>query len=120
MGLLQFVTQAIEFLDEGTPESVDRFLDLVLAGRVKYDDEDVQHRVLINAVQEAVHPTMNDVQITGDFDSLIGFTKTLPLKGPLSVYAVPDFDKTLKKSVHITLPVEIRGVSATEYATNTL
>ena len=113
MGIGQYIDHGRNFLDEGTPNGVDKFLNLVLAGRLYRDDDEC--RVLINARQGAIVPTLDDCNITVDFDSLQSIAPNIPLKCPLSIFPVPDFKYTLKKSVHITFPIRTREVSILPY-----
>ena len=77
MGIGQYIDHGRNFLDEGTPNGVDKFLNLVLAGRLYRDDDEC--RVLINARQGAIVPTLDDCNITVDFDSLQSIAPNIPL-----------------------------------------
>ena len=48
LGIGGYIDLGREYLDEGTPHGVDKFLNLVMAGRLHQDDE--EYRVLINAL----------------------------------------------------------------------
>ena len=108
VGLPDYVDLGRAFLDEGTAEGVEKFINLVMSGRLQQSDD--IYRVLLNARQGAVIPQIEDCTITLDFDSLQAVTPDLPLTCPLSIYPVPDFKYTLKKPVHITFPIRIQEV----------
>ena len=95
-------------LEENSTEAVDKFIQLVLAGRLTVAGE--ERRVFINPRQNAVFPTKEQCTLTGDFDSLIGFSKSLPLRVPVGIYPIPDFKFTLKSTIHVTLPVPYNQV----------
>ena len=92
---------ALNLLNLGTDDSIDDFIRLMVAGRVPV--EGITHRVLVNPFQDIPDHLPRDITITGDYDSLIGFTPNLPFKFPLAVYPVPPFNFTLKKNIHLTL-----------------
>ena len=102
--------RAKDFLSSGEYDDVDSFMELMLAGRLEVEDE--PRRVMVNARQGVAHPRLPEATVTGDFDSLIGFSKNLPLRCALSVFPVPDFKLTLKKSIHLELEVTVDGVSS--------
>ena len=110
LGLEDLVTRGAEYLGEGTSAGVDKFIKLILAGRATIDHE--EHRVLVNASQgDDTMVYRDEVTLTGDFDSLIGFSKTLPLRTALSVYPVPSFKHTLTKPIHVTWQIPVHQVS---------
>ena len=102
LSLANLVDHARGFLDEGTPDAVDKFITLMVAGRLPV--EGVEHRVIVNA-PSGLRSLQDQQYMTGDFDSLIGFSKHIPLSCPLSVSPIPNFKFTLKKSIHMTLTV---------------
>ena len=95
-------------LDRGDPDSVDSFIRLMIAGRLAEEADNIQRRVILDPWLRtpAINPA--DVGIRGDFDSLIGFTPRLPFNTPLSVSPNPNFKFTLKKPIHLTLPIAVR------------
>ena len=107
LGLTDFVDYAKGFLEENTPDAVDNFINLVLAGRLSLAGE--ERRVFLNALQGAKTPSLDDVTLTGDFDSLIGLSRDLPYTTSFSIFPVPPFRDTMKADNHlvrsITLPV---------------
>ncbi|RPD52010.1 hypothetical protein L227DRAFT_568886, partial [Lentinus tigrinus ALCF2SS1-6] len=76
---------------------------LHLAGR--YSDGNNIQRVFVNPSQGMDRASRANCTLTGDFDSLIGFTRDLPLKMPLSIYPVPLFSETLTRPVHVPAPL---------------
>ena len=100
MGLQGLLTRAKPLLSSDT---VDDFVSLLLAGRLNIEDE--QHRIFVNPLRELNDVPPASIQCTGDFDSLIGFTHDLHLVKPLSVSPVPNFQHTLKKSIHVSVAV---------------
>ncbi|OJT03953.1 hypothetical protein TRAPUB_5363 [Trametes pubescens] len=85
----------------------DDFVELMLAGRLPVNGQ--EHRVFVNAAQGMEPASLPDCRLVGDFDSLIGFTTRLPITVPLSIYPVPSFKHTLKKSLHIDMEVTVNG-----------
>lgn len=108
LSLASLIDHAKAYLDEGTPEAVDHFMRLMLAGRALVNGE--TRRVFVNPLQGVSYPAEGEYQITGDFDSLIGFCFTLPLKCAMAVYPVPSFQHTLTKTIHIRLQITINQV----------
>lgn len=104
LGLGQLVDQAQLLLEEGSEESVDKFIELMHSGRLTVNG--VERRVLLNPRRGAVFPRRDDVALRGDFDSAGGFSASrIPLRCPLAVYPVPIFKETLTKSIHIALTI---------------
>ncbi|KAL7283872.1 hypothetical protein ACG7TL_001142 [Trametes sanguinea] len=103
LGLPDLLEKAKSLLDQGF---TDDFVRLMLAGRIELNDE--QRRVFVNAIQRSSPARSEDCTLTGDFDSLIGVTRSLPITVALSIYPVPSFKYTLTKDVHITIPITIR------------
>lgn len=112
-GLVDFVQRGRELMAQGHFQDV---ADYVLSGRalpqgdnddpIDIDDEgDDERRVFLNALQGVDNGSLEHCELKGDFDSLIGFSDTIPLLCPLGIYPVPDFKKTLKKPIHIDLEV---------------
>lgn len=106
VGLSEFNSLAQDMLDAG---HTDDYVKLILGGRVW--DEDKETRVFMNALQGCEPARLSNCTLTGDFDSLIGFSPRLPIAVPLSVFPVPNFKFTLKKPIHIEIPLKINGVS---------
>ena len=91
LGLNAFVQKASQMLQQ---EDIDGFISLMLAGRIVHIGR--EHRVFVNPLRGLPVPDPDDLTLAGDFDSLLGFTKQLPLRVPLSVTPVPSFKSTLK------------------------
>lgn len=108
MSLPDLVEAAGKLLEE---DKVDEFVHLMLGGRC-IDEQETEHRVFVNGLQDLEAASEDTCTLTFDFDSAILVTPRLPIRGALSVTPVPSFKYTLKKSVHITYPVTIRGVRA--------
>lgn len=100
LGIPDLVARAKAALDAGFS---DDFVALMIAGRATVDGED--HRIVASGYQNVEPARLEDCTLTGDFDSLIGFTPRLELKVPLSVYPVPSFKHTLRTSVHASIIV---------------
>ncbi|KAI9068787.1 hypothetical protein FKP32DRAFT_1671925 [Trametes sanguinea] len=100
LGIADLVARAKAALDAGFS---DDFVSLMVAGRATVDGDD--HRVFLSGYQNVQPASLEDCTLTGDFDSLIGFTPRLALRVPLSIFPVPSFKHTLKKPVHISIPV---------------
>ena len=110
LSLQQFVQRSLEFFQEleHSQTGFDNFLKFTLAGRLQEGES--QRRVLVNPRHGGTILDRSCCTLTGDFDSLIGFTDTLPLKVPLAVYPVPSFKDTLSKTIHLKLEIRQRGV----------
>lgn len=109
VGLPELNAKAAAFLREGDNDSVDRFIKLMLAGRVNHEFSD--RRVILSAWEGIPVHTAADITSTGDFDSLIGFTNNLPFTIPIGMIPIPQFDRILKKDVHVLAPYVDRDVS---------
>src|SRR6266545_319162 len=90
-------------------EDESSFVDFVLTGR--YFDDD------LNPCQASVHPLLNSVEeILGmnalrDCDSILAYTKNLPITQSLYVFPVGNAREVLRKSVHIAVHLDIDDVS---------
>ena len=82
-----------------TDGHTDDFTKLMLAGRVVEDEE--ERRVFLNALKGLPDTEQTTCKLTGDYDSLLGFTKHLNLVVPLTIWPVPSFKYTLWRSLHI-------------------
>ncbi|OSC96287.1 hypothetical protein PYCCODRAFT_1472752 [Trametes coccinea BRFM310] len=100
LGIPDLVARGKAALDAGYS---DDFVSLMVAGRAMSNDE--EHRVFVSGYQNVEPARMEDCVLTGDFDSLIGFTPRLALRVPLSIYPVPSFKHTLRNPVHVSIPV---------------
>ncbi|KAI6142091.1 hypothetical protein BKA82DRAFT_4018243 [Pisolithus tinctorius] len=73
-----------------------KFLKFALAGWDGVDLDD-QQNVTLNVLQGI--QGIQDITVTHDYDSLIGTTKTLPYRAPLTVWPAPSFRDTLTDQV---------------------
>lgn len=82
-------------------KDVYKFIRFVLAGR--YIGEGPMSRVFVNAKQ-GLHTGLPDgaVNVTRDYDSILGISKDLPYMSALAVYPLSPFKETLKKNNHMT------------------
>lgn len=87
---------------EDTEDLQNRFLHLALTGQLKSIDEPE------NSTQYTIHMEQNritediswDIQSVRDYDSLIGFTNSLPYAVPLSLHLIPQAIYQIKHSLH--------------------
>ncbi|KAI5984195.1 hypothetical protein F5J12DRAFT_787609 [Pisolithus orientalis] len=101
--LHQWVRQGLEYWDRAKEnrEQALKFLKFALAGWDGVDLDD-QWNVTLNVLQGI--QDIQDITITCDYDSLIGTTKTLPYRVPLTVWPAPSFRDTLTINNHVTAP----------------
>ena len=89
-----------------TEETQDEFLQFVLTGEAL--DENGYHQAIIN-------PTLNWVEeghplnVTRDYDTLLGICANIPVHSPITVYPVANTAKTLTSSIHISYEVPADG-----------
>lgn len=81
------------------------FVEFVLAGRCKVFDQ--YRRVVLRPDKEWYTSTAMPITLTRDYDSLFGFTRTLPFQKEIHVYAVPSFNDTLTKDNHMRKEVKV-------------
>ena len=108
LGIASLNDRARALLDVATLDSVDAFIRLMLAARVTHNLH--PHRVYLNPLQDIGLPNPADITLTGDYDSLIGFTSTLPFRCPIDVTPIPLFSRTLKTNVHVKVRYTDRAV----------
>lgn len=82
-----------------TLEDTEDFLRFVLAGRLKRDD--MTARIFINARQGVLAPPISQYQLHRDIDSLIGVTRNLPFRLPMSIFPLASFRDSLTKDNHL-------------------
>jgi hypothetical protein len=63
---------------------------------------------VVNAAQGLHPPSEDALRLTRDFDSGIGISRNLPFTCALSIYPVPSFRDTLKKSNYLRGPVTLK------------
>lgn len=87
----------------------DKFIQFVLTG--EYIDEDGHSKqAFVDPIQNVIeddHP----LNISRDYDSLLGIAEKIMVNGPISVYAVPHNTFSLKTSIHLKRTVYYDGVS---------
>ena len=100
----EFCTRAreLEKFDDGL------FADFVLTG--KYIDDE------LNDCQADVQPRRNaleegyGIKALRDYDSILGYTKDLPMTDSIFVLPVGNAREVLRRSVHISVPLDVDGV----------
>ena len=122
MSLRRFNRIAREILT-GQGDEVYEYVLAVLAGRY-YTPNNELKRIVIDPLRGLTHPTAcayddvpteDEFKISRDYDSILGFSDTLPYKVPLAIYPVPPYKETLSKAVHITVPCRSRSVCRALY-----
>lgn len=98
VSLQEFLQIADNLLYE--KQDVYKFVRFVLAGR--YIGEGPMSRVFVNAKQ-GLHTGLPDgaVNVTRDYDSILGISNDLPYMSALAVFPLPPFKETLKKNNHM-------------------
>ncbi|KZT00450.1 uncharacterized protein LAESUDRAFT_718121 [Laetiporus sulphureus 93-53] len=108
LDLLEFNAIAKRLLQSGREDAIYDFVHFVLAGRVKRDGEEC--RVFLNPRLSALIPELAEMgevamedtcQLTRDYDSVIGISRTLPYDRPLAVYPLPPFKDALTSDNHM-------------------
>ena len=79
------------------------YMKYVITGQDEVNDTTARIQVLRDALPGSWID--DNVEITRDFDSLIGWSEDLPYEIPLDVFPVPNFRNTLTKSIHLKHPV---------------
>ncbi|KAG2738365.1 hypothetical protein P692DRAFT_201731319 [Suillus brevipes Sb2] len=109
VSLTEFVSVAQHLLKQ---DELEHFLRFVLAGRLRRHD--MMARIFINARQGALAPPLSQYQLYRDIDSVIGITRNLPFKLPMSIFPLASFRDTLTKDNHIkytlSYPQNVTGV----------
>lgn len=79
-----------------------RFVEFVLGGRLIKGDG-VERRVYMDVLR-GIEPTaaLENLNVTRDYDSLIGISENLPFNVALALYPVPNFRESLKRTNHLT------------------
>ncbi|EPS92536.1 hypothetical protein FOMPIDRAFT_1020991, partial [Fomitopsis schrenkii] len=117
LGLQQFNRLAKRIL-EGDGDHVFDFTRAVLAGRY-FDEIDAQERrIYLDGLYGLTHPTVgprdvplarDQYRISRDYDSILGYSETLPYNQTIGIFPVPPLQETLSKAVHITVPCRNRS-----------
>jgi len=85
-------------------EDNDSFIRFVLTGEFLDDDEQQPKQAFIDPVQNVVEPG-HPLNISRDYDSLLGIADTILVDAPISVFSVPHPSFALKTSIHIKHPI---------------
>lgn len=100
--LSEFVEEAVPYYtasQNGNRDDELKFLKFALAGRRGLDLNN-QRSITLNPIQGLRN--IDQITASRDYDSLIGTTKTLPYRVPLTVWPIPSFRDTLKSNNHVT------------------
>jgi hypothetical protein len=98
--ITQFLTQYGQYSESENPFYAARF---ALTGRTPCNTS----YSVINTIRDKLGNMANSPPfIRRDFDSLIGFTRRLPILSALSYYPNPDLSRTLAQSIHVKYTVE--------------
>ncbi|KAG6898534.1 hypothetical protein C0993_006176 [Termitomyces sp. T159_Od127] len=81
----------------------DAFIRFVLSGEFVDEDGEVR-QAFLDPLQNLVQPVY-PLQVTRDYDSLLGIATKIMVQDNISVFAVPHPTFALKASVHVTVPV---------------
>ncbi|EKM49397.1 uncharacterized protein PHACADRAFT_106860 [Phanerochaete carnosa HHB-10118-sp] len=99
LSIQEFVDLASRTLSGGL--RIPDFVNLVLAGRELRDGGQIC--LDMDVFKDCVSPAdIDTVEVTRDFDSVIGITTTLPFQAPLSIYPVANFRDSLTKTNHLS------------------
>ena len=116
LSLKEFNEKAYQLLNYSFSNRVDpmhhKFVNFVLAGRYQEHHSPDEHRVYIDIHKNTASTAdLEGLQITRDYDSVIGITDNLPFRLSIAIYPLPNFALSLKKSNHlmrtISTPVSI-------------
>jgi hypothetical protein len=95
-----------------TEETQDEYLQFVLTGETTNIENGFHQAIIdpaLNWVEED-HP----LDVTRDYDTLLGICANIPVQTPITVYPVANSAKTLTSSIHISCEVPTdEGVSPT-------
>jgi hypothetical protein len=92
-----------------TEETQDEYLQFVLTGEAL--DEAGFHQAIVDPAINWVEDPLN---VTRDYDTLLGICVDIPVQSPITVYPVANSAKTLTSSIHISYEVSTdEGVSPT-------
>ena len=105
--LREFADRAYGFHENDDTD--DNFIRFVLTGEYINDDGHLRQAFIdpIQNVIEADH-TLN---VSRDYDSVVGSAHKIMVKCAISVYVVPHDTFALKTSIHIKCPITYQGVS---------
>jgi hypothetical protein len=90
-------------LQSASENQVDEFVRIADLGLRGYDTQDhIQYS--ISALTDIFRPETNIPTILRDYDSLLGFTNTIPVLGDIYLYTVFNPSLTLTESIHLKVP----------------
>lgn len=99
MSVSDFCRRAQELRDEDDA----KFVKFVLTGK------DGQGQAVVDPILDSVKPT-EEMQLTRDYDSLLGMCPDIKVHGSLTVYPLAKNDDTLTRNTHFTYPFQYRAV----------
>ncbi|KIP01233.1 hypothetical protein PHLGIDRAFT_80839 [Phlebiopsis gigantea 11061_1 CR5-6] len=106
LSIKEFNDIAYKLLDHSYSNDVDpmnhTFVNFMLSGRYKDPDNGAEKRVRIDPCKGlASTSTIEDIEITRDYDSIIGISNNFPFSVPIAIYPIASFSLSLKKSNHL-------------------
>jgi hypothetical protein len=87
-------------------DDVPDFVNFVLSGRTTAE-QGGEIRVNIDIFQDCILPNDLPIELTRDFDSLIGITTNLPFQRSLALYPAAPFRDTMVKSNHLKKTIQL-------------
>ncbi|KIM35225.1 hypothetical protein M413DRAFT_14650 [Hebeloma cylindrosporum] len=100
MSVADFCRRAQELRDEDDA----KFVKFVLTGK------DGQGQAVVDPILDRVKPT-EEMQLTRDYDSLLGMCPDIKVHGSLTVYPLAKRDDTLTRNTHFTYRFQYRATS---------
>jgi hypothetical protein len=104
--LAEFTTRARDLMQDGPTD--DPFIRFVLTGEF-IDEDGIARQAFVNSIQTAALGCR--LNITRDYDSLLGIADKILIDAPINVYAVPHPTHALTTSIHLKRSISYRGVS---------
>lgn len=99
MSVADFCRRAQELRDEDDA----KFVKFVLTGK------DGQGQAVVDPILDRVKPT-EEMQLTRDYDSLLGMCPDIKVHGSLTVYPLAKREDTLTRNTHFTYRFQYRAV----------
>ena len=102
--LAAWVNLAIDLYSKGRSDVSARlqFVRFMLAGRQSVDEDGLETRTATLNPCQGLNPLRSDrLQVSRDFDSLIGSTLDFPYTVSVAVFPVPAFRETLTQANHV-------------------
>ena len=108
LSLKEFNARAYEIFASGLadPNNV-KFISFVLAGRTKLPNGQPA-RVVVDPTKglEAMED-LGGIQLSRDYDSIIGISRTLPYTCKMAVFPLPNFKETMKRTNHLMKTIKL-------------